>query len=269
MTLDLWQIDAFTDRPFSGNPAAVCYLDRARADDWMQALAAEMNLSETAFLLPERGDYSLRWFTPTVEVDLCGHATLASGHYLWESGRVSPKHPCRFRTRSGELGAILDDEWITLDFPATPARHLDDIPEDVLAGIGILPRLVARNDADYLVVVDDPRMVTNLRPDLSRLSQLGVRGVIVTAPASEEFPEADFISRFFAPGAGVPEDPVTGSTHCTLGPYWAGRLGRTQVTGYQASSRGGYVRVSVGEHRVHLSGRAVTVLRGTLTEPVL
>jgi PhzF family phenazine biosynthesis protein len=261
MGLPLWIVDAFTDRPFAGNPAAVCPLDRPADDGWMQQVAAEMNLSETAFLLPEADGFRLRWFTPAVEVDLCGHATLASAHVLWESGRLSPDTPARFHTRSGLLTSTRDGEAIVLDFPAEPAQPCDP-PPGLAEALGIAPVSVGRNRMDYLAVYDTAEAVRSLRPDFARLATVPVRGVIVTAPASDG--RHDFVSRFFAPASGVAEDPVTGSAHCCLGPYWATKLGKADLIGYQVSRRGGVVRVGVRGERVRLSGRAVTVLRGEL-----
>ena len=258
------QVDAFTDRPFAGNPAAVCVLPGPAGDAWMQHIANEMNLAETAFLHPDGDAWRLRWFTPTVEVDLCGHATLASAHVLWTEGHAPRSTPLRFATRSGVLGAAARDGWIELDFPAEPARPAE-APEHLLAALGTTGT-VARNRMDYLVEVADEAVVRRLSPDLGRLKLIKTRGVIVTARAAAPY---DFVSRFFGPAAGVDEDPVTGSAHCALGPWWAELLGRTQLVGYQASARGGVVRVDVRGDRVGLLGQAVTVLRGELAESSL
>ena len=258
----LLQIDAFTDVPFRGNPAAVCFLDRERDAAWMQDVAMEMNLSETAFLLRRDDGFSLRWFTPTVEVDLCGHATLASAHALWEEGQLAASETARFHTKSGLLTAVRNGEWIELDFPEKLDQPVEPNRE-LLQGLGN-PRVVysGLNALDYIVELESEEAVRTLQPDHANLRTLGVRGVIVTSRAST--PEFDFVSRFFAPGSGIDEDPVTGSAHCCLGPYWASRLGRSELTGYQASARGGIVRVRVDGDRVKLGGRAVTVLRGEL-----
>lgn len=268
------QVDAFTERPFAGNPAAVCLLPEARPDDWLQAVAAEMNLSETAFLVRRGEEVDLRWFTPVAEVDLCGHATLASAHALWESGEAAPGEPIRFQTRSGlltcEQGGIDGpaeapgdgEEWIWMDFPAEPAEESPRVPEELAEGLGASPRWCGRNRLDLLVELADEDEVRSLRPDLGRLAALGARGTIVTAAAAGG--EHDFVSRYFAPGVGVPEDPVTGSAHCCLAPFWARRLGRERLVGYQASARGGTVRTVVAGDRVKLGGRAVTVLTGEL-----
>jgi len=256
------QVDAFTDAPFAGNPAAVCVLPGPADDLWMQAVAREMNLSETAFLHRETDAWRLRWFTPAVEVDLCGHATLAAAHVLWEDGHLPRGKAARFHTKSGALGADAKGEWIELDFPAVVAQPAEP-PAGLLESLGVRGT-VARNRMDYLVEVVDEAVVRRLAPDFTRLRRVETRGVIVTARAA---PPYDFVSRFFAPAAGVDEDPVTGSAHCALGPWWAKRLGRTQLLAYQASARGGVVRVSVRGERVGLGGQAVTVLRGELTAP--
>lgn len=258
----LLQVDAFTSEPFRGNPAAVCLLDRRRDEVWMQNVAAEMNLSETAFLLPDADGFSLRWFTPAVEVALCGHATLASAHALWEEGLLQASQQARFQTKSGLLTADRDDEWIELDFPATPAEPADAPPE-LLAALGIERTVhTGKSRFDYLVEVASEDEVRRLDPDHASLRRLPVRGVIVTSRAASA--GVDFVSRFFAPGSGVDEDPVTGSAHCCLTPYWAERLGKTTMTAYQASRRGGTVGVRLDGARVKLRGQAVTVLRGEL-----
>jgi predicted PhzF superfamily epimerase YddE/YHI9 len=227
----------------------------------MQSVAREMNLSETAFLHPEGPAYRLRWFTPTVEVDLCGHATVASAHVLWETARVPRGHPIEFLTRSGRLSAGQRGAWIELDFPAKPVSPAE-APGDLLAAMGVEARFVGRNQFDYLLEVDAEKIVRALAPDSRRLATLPVRGVIVTSRS--DGPGCDFVSRFFAPGSGIDEDPVTGSAHCALGPFWGQRLGKEELVGYQASARGGVVRVRVAGDRVHLGGQAVTVLRGEL-----
>lgn len=258
------QVDAFTDRPFAGNPAAVCVLSGPRDERWMQDVAREMNLSDTAFLHREGDGYRLRWFTPSVEVDLCGHATLASAHVLWEEGHLALGLPARFHSRSGLLTAQRQGGWIELDFPAKPVdlppASFNDLAEAVRAPV----RFAARNEYDWLVEVDSEDRVRTLAPDMGRLSALPVRGVIVTSRATT--PGYDFVSRFFAPRLGVDEDPVCGSAHCCLGPYWGERLEKSELVGYQASPRGGVVRVRLRRDRVALGGRAVTVLRGELLD---
>ena len=255
------QVDAFASRPFTGNPAAVCVLPAPRDERWMQDVAREMNLAETAFLHPEDDGYRLRWFTPAAEVALCGHATLASAHVLWEDGHLPPGEPARFHTRSGVLTAERRDDWIELDFPATPAEPTAP-PPVLVAALGASPRWVGRTRFDYLVELASEEAVRTLAPDLAELAALDARGVIVTSRGASA--AYDFVSRFFAPGIGVPEDPVTGSAHCALAPFWAARLGKTAMTGFQASARGGVVRVRWAGERVVLGGQAVTVLRGEL-----
>jgi PhzF family phenazine biosynthesis protein len=258
----LLQIDAFTDQPFHGNPAAVCLLDRERDHRWMQNVGTEMNLSETAFLLRREDGWSLRWFTPTVEVALCGHATLASAHALWEEKLLPAGETARFHTKSGLLTAKQRDGLIELDFPAT-LEQKSDAPPTLLEALGIAsPRYVGKNKFDYIIEVGSENEVRALKPDHARLRQLPVRGVIVTSRAANG--EYDFVSRFFAPGSGIDEDPVTGSAHCCLTPYWAERLKKHDFTAYQASARGGTLRLRLEGDRVKLAGRAVTVLRGEL-----
>ena len=261
MSQEIYQVDAFTNKPFAGNPAAVCIMEQAAEDEWMQAIAAEMNLSETAFLLSEKDGYQLRWFTPAVEVDLCGHATLASAHILWETGVLPQDRPARFYTRSGPLGAARKQNWIELDFPAEPEEKAQ-IPENLAAALGVTPNYVGKNRFDYLIEVDSAADLRNLNPDFNLMAGIACRGFIVTCMSDTT--EYDFISRFFAPAAGVDEDPVTGSAHCCLGPYWGKKLGRDELTGYQASRRGGIVRVRLGNGRVYLEGQAVTVMRGEI-----
>jgi PhzF family phenazine biosynthesis protein len=265
MGLAVHQVDAFTERPFAGNPAAVCVLDVARDAGWMQAVAAEMNLSETAFLVPRgSGGFDLRWFTPTTEVDLCGHATLASAHRLWEGGELAAGEEARFHTRSGVLTARRGaDGWIEMDFPALPPRAIDPAPEMLAQALGVPARWVGSNREDLLALVADATTVRSLSPDIALVARLPARGLIVTA-AAEPGAGHDFVSRFFAPAVGVPEDPVTGSAHCCLGPFWSERLGKRVVVGYQASARGGTVRVEPRGERVTLAGQAVTVLEGEL-----
>lgn len=263
----LFQVDAFTGAAFGGNPAAVCLLGGPADPAWMQAAASEMNLSETAFVEPRAGGYGLRWFTPAAEVALCGHATLASAHVLYETGLAAPGEEIRFASASGPLTARREDGMIALDFPARPAAPAAP-PPGLLRALGLDGAVwTGRSADDIVVVLAEEAQVTALQPDIPRLADAGARGVIVTAPATR--PGADFVSRFFAPAVGVPEDPVTGSAHCTLAPYWAGRLGRAGLTGYQASPRGGTVRVRDAGDRVTLSGHAVTVFSGHLAAAAL
>lgn len=262
--MKITQIDAFTDRPFHGNPAAVCILDTYPEASQMQMLAAEMNLSETAFVKPLDGEYELRWFTPTVEVDLCGHATLASAHHLWSDGLADTSQELRFHTCSGILTAVWREPWIEMDFPSQPAAEASPV-DGLLEALNIEPDFVGRNGADWLVELATEGLVRELAPDLHRLGDVAQRGVMVTSVSDSK--SFDFVSRFFAPAVGVSEDPVTGSAHCCLGPYWAGRLGRTELVGYQASPRGGVVQVRLQGDRVILGGQAVTVMHGRLQTP--
>jgi len=261
-TVPAFHVDAFASRSFRGNPAAVCLLTAPRPARWMQAVAAEFALSETAFVLPRASGFGLRWFTPATEVDLCGHATLATAHVLWSEGLAPADAPLAFRTRSGELRARAAARGrIELDFPARPARPVA-APKGMARALGAEPVAVARTADDLLVELEAEAVVRSLRPDLVALARLPVRGVVVTAPSRDR--RLHFVSRFFAPRVGVPEDPVTGSAHCALAPWWGPRLGRTVMTGYQASARGGEVEVELAGDRVLLRGKAVTVLRGEL-----
>src|SRR3954469_18156433 len=262
MPVRIVQVDAFTNRPFAGNPAAVCVLPAPRPEQWMRDVAREMNLSETAFLTPQDGGFNLRWLTPAVEADLCGHATVASAHVLWQDGHLPEGQQAKFYTRSGLLTADRRGEWIELDFPAKIAEPAD-APADLLRGLGVeAAKFVGKNAFDYLVEVDSENTLRNLSPDHSALRKIPVRGVIVTARSSD--PDYDFVSRFFAPGSGIDEDPVTGSAHTALGPYWGERLGKSEFTAFQASARGGVVRVKLKGDRVLLGGQAVTVMTGEL-----
>lgn len=258
MSLQIIQVDAFTDRPFAGSPAAVCVLPEPREEKWMQDVAREMNLSETAFLYKHADGYNLRWFTPTVEVALCGHATLASAHVLWETGQLPEGDEARFYTQSGRLTANRRGDWIEMDFPATPEEKTQ-APDVLAPGLGVEPKYVGKSVFDYLVEVESEEVLRSLQPNFTMLKPLGVRGVIVTSLSAS--PQYDFVSRYFAPGSGIDEDPVTGSTHCCLGPFWSARLKRNELTAYQASQRGGVIRVRTNGDRVLLSGQAVTVLR--------
>ncbi len=267
-SVPIFQVDAFTNEPFRGNPAAVCLLEEPARVEWMQAFAAEMNLSETAYVVPRGDEFDLRWFTPAVEVQLCGHATLASAHVLFERERVAPGTPIAFHTRSGVLTAEGAPGRIELDFPAyqpTPG----EAPPGLAEALGARPRAfsVVSEQRYSVAELDDAAAVRELRPDFAALRSC-IDTIAVTAISDDD--GSDFVSRYFAPGAGIDEDPVTGSAHCVLAPYWAARLGRGDLTGYQASSRGGFVstrlvRSAGGEDRVMLAGDAVTVWRGTAT----
>jgi len=256
------QVDAFTDRPLSGNPAAVCLLGEMKDDPWMQSVAREMNLSETAFLIKLPEGYGLRWFTPETEVDLCGHATLASAHVLWEDGHAHRDEEIRFSTKSGSLTCRLKDAWIEMDFPAEPEHH--EVPAgELITALGVTPLYTGRNRLhDWLVEIESENVLRNLRPDINLLKTVPMRGVMVTSRSITK--GFDFISRFFAPSLGINEDPVTGSAHCCLGPYWQKRLKRYTLYAYQASPRGGVVHVRVAADRVILSGQAMTIMRGEL-----
>ncbi|MEA5565523.1 PhzF family phenazine biosynthesis protein [Anabaena sp. UHCC 0399] len=257
------QVDAFTDKPFAGNPAAVCVLATPQSDEWMQNVAQEMNLSETAFLLKQDDGFNLRWFTPTVEVPLCGHATLASSHVLWSEGHLSPDETSRFYTKSGLLIAKRKDEWIELDFPVTHSQATIAPPE-LSEALGVSLKSVVQNYLGYLVEVESEDLVRQMQPNFQQMKSLPLANVIVTSQANSDS-QYDFVSRFFAPGLGINEDPVTGAAHCCLASFWRDRLNKDQFLAYQASSRGGVVKVSYGGgDRVLLSGQAITVLRGEL-----
>jgi len=257
------QVDAFTNRPFAGNPAAVCILSHHRDDTWMQNVAREMNLSETAFLEQRKDGFNLRWFTPSVEVELCGHATLASAHALWENGYLGKAEKAHFFTKSGLLIAERKSGWIEMNFPAEPETEAS-APPDLSKALGVGFKYVGKNRFDYLVEVDAEETVCRINPDFTLLTKIPMRGVIVTSPSTSQ--EYDFVSRFFAPQVGVDEDPVTGSAHCCLGPYWGGRLGKNDMVGYQSSARGGIVRVRMENDRVYIGGQAVTILHGELSD---
>ena len=261
MHFPLYQVDAFTAEPFAGNPAAVCILPEARDAAWMQHVAAEMNLAETAFLERRDDGFSLRWFTPAIEVDLCGHATLASAHALWENGLLQHDEPARFHTRSGLLTAERQGAWIELNFPVTPEEAVA-APPGLAEALGATPRYVGKSRFDYLVELESEEAVRKLRPDFGRLSAIPTRGFIATSRSAGN--GSDFVSRFFAPGAGINEDPVTGSAHCCLAPFWSGRLHKNEFMARQISPRGGVLRVRLDGDRVLLGGQAVTVLRGEL-----
>lgn len=262
MGFPIFQVDAFAAKPFAGNPAAVClFLNGEKSAEWMQQVAMEMNLSETAFLVPQGDGWKLRWFTPTVEVDLCGHATLASAHVLFSQGLAEADEIIEFYTLSGLLTASRKDDWIELDFPAEPA-WAEEINPAIIQALGAKPVFAGRNRIDYLVEVASEQEVLDMKPDMGRLASLSERGVMVTAKATR--PGFDFVSRFFGPGVGIDEDPVTGSAHCCLGPYWQSKLKRKEFIAWQASSRGGAVKVRLEGDRVFLGGQAVMVFQGEL-----
>lgn len=264
----LFCVDAFTTERFRGNPAAVCLLDELPADPvaaeaWMQGLAAEMNLSETAFVMSEDDGFGLRWFTPTIEAILCGHATLASAHVLWESGRLDVDEPARFHTRwKGTLTATRVDDGIAVDFPAATSAPVDELP-GLAAALGAPIVAVAHNDLHHVVELADEQTVRELSPDIDALAAVDVEAVAVTARSDD--PRYDFVSRFFAPKYGIREDPVTGSAHCGLGPYWSAKLGKRQLAALQVSRRVGELRVVDHGERVTITGRAITVWSGSIT----
>ena len=257
----LYQVDAFTEDPFRGNPAAVVLLKAPEPEDWMQAFAAEMNLSETAYLLPEGEGWGLRWFTPATEVDLCGHATLASGKVLFEIYPEMRMEPVIFYTRSGELSARWVDDLIELNFPAMlfePITVIASLPEI----LGFRPIGAVRSGNYYLFEALDESLIRNAQPDINALKTLPMPEVIITAKSED--PEIDFVSRFFAPQLGVDEDPVTGSAHCLLAPYWAKKLGKTEMFAHQRSERGGYLNLRLDGERVFITGAAKIIFQADL-----
>jgi PhzF family phenazine biosynthesis protein len=261
MELPLYQVDAFTSRRFAGNPAAVCPLDRWLPDDVLQAIAAENNLAETAFFVPRGEDFDLRWFTPTIEVDLCGHATLASGFVLMT--KLEPqRRRAIFHTRSGPLVVARDGERLTMDFPSRPPQETA-APAGLAEALGAWPTSVLKA-RDFVAVFDSAAEVRALKPDLAAVARLDSFALSVTAPGTGDDGDVDFVSRFFAPARGVPEDPVTGSAHCSLVPLWAARLGKTTLRARQVSPRSGELHCRLDGDRVHLAGDAVLVLTGTL-----
>jgi len=263
----LFQVDAFAAEPFRGNPAAVCLLEQPRQDAWMQSVASEMNLSETAFLLAEPDGMGLRWFTPTTEVPLCGHATLASAHILWETGTIGKTEQARFHTRSGLLLARRLGSRIEIDLPASPPHEVP-LPAAAREALDVTPLYCGRTrerglgDVDYLLELESEEAVRAVRPNFDHLRREIPAGIIVTARSVSA--SYDFVSRYFAPAWGVDEDPVTGAAHCCLAPYWSQRLGKRELVGYQASARGGVVHAHLRDDRALLSGDAVTVLRASL-----
>ncbi|EAQ82091.1 PhzF family phenazine biosynthesis protein [Blastopirellula marina] len=261
MPQTLYQIDAFTARPLAGNPAAVCWLEQSCEDRWLQAVAAEMNLSETAFLWQEESRFRLRWFTPAVEVDLCGHATLAAAHFLWETGKAATDATIEFNTRSGVLTAVRINDRIELDFPIDEIEA-GDPPTGLIAALGCKPIATGRNRRDVLVEVASEAELRSVAPDFRRLAEIRARGVIVTCRGDGE--NYEFLSRFFAPACGIDEDPVTGSAHCALVTYWAPKWKKQTLRAFQCSQRGGELEVTLDGDRAKLRGAAVTVLRGEL-----
>lgn len=257
------QVDSFTNTVFQGNPAAVCILEKPQTTEWMQLIAREMNLSETAFILQQESDFNLRWFTPTTEVPLCGHATLASAHVLWSEGYLKPEETANFQTQSGLLTARLQGDWIELDFPVN-FSEVTNPPTELVAALGVNIKNTIKNSLGYLVELESALIVRNLQPDFSLLKSLSVPGIIVTS-IGENDSEYDFVSRFFAPELGIDEDPVTGAAHCCLAPFWRDKLQQDEFLAYQASARGGVVKIKYdGGARVFLQGQAVTVMKGEI-----
>lgn len=257
--MKIYQVDAFTEKSFSGNPAGVCVLNERLDEELMEKIAMEINLSDTAFLVKEDEGYNLRWFTPNAEVDLCGHATLASAHILWEKGYLRKDQEAKFRTKSGLLTAKMNNSWIELNFPAVPEEEMEP-PAELLEALEVEAVYIGKNKFDYLIEVKSEEIVRKIKPNFVKLVKVSARGVIVTSKAKEY----DFVSRFFAPEIGILEDPVTGSAHCCLGPYWQKKLNKDEFIAYQASERGGILKVKVLGDRVLISGKAVTVLEGEL-----
>lgn len=258
----IYTVDSFAEAPFRGNPAAVCFLMGHQSDDWMQKVAKEMNLSETAFFMRGENAYLLRWFTPETEVDLCGHATLATAHIIWETEMIGPEESIAFDTRSGRLHAKRKGDWIELNFPAEGPQPCE-APFGLGPALGGTPQGFFKNRMDYLVAYESAAAIREMEPDFAALARISTRGFIVTAPSDD--PEFDYICRFFAPGVGIDEDPVTGSAHCCLSPFWAVRTGKKVLRGFQASERGGIVEVEMVEDRVLLRGQAITVVQGVYT----
>lgn len=259
--MEIVHVDAFTDSPFSGNPAAVVLLDANKSTQWMQNIASELMLPETAFVKKEQETFSIRWFTPVQEEELCGHATLASSHVIWEEGLADKGQELCFSSKSGVLKAKQVDKWIELNFPAEPAEELPTVDPTFIKAFGERPLLVARNRLDYLLLFPDDT-ISKLKPDFSLLKKIKSRGFIATCLSTNS--DFDFISRFFSPSDNIPEDPVTGSAHCCLAPFWAPRLGKNSFHAYQASRRGGELKVHLSDSRVYLQGKAVSVFKGEI-----
>ena len=263
MSIPIYQVDAFAERPFTGNPACVCLMQAEMPDDWMQNLAAEMNLSETAFVWKRNDQFKIRWFTPAAEVDLCGHATLAASHVLWEAGWSSKDTDVVFDSKSGHLSASRKGKLIVLDFPANPPTEVE-APAGLLQSLGVENKVIyiGSDDTDFIIEVDSEFTVRSLTPDFARLKHTTARGIIVTSQSDSQ--QYDFVSRFFGPAVGIDEDPVTGSAHTTMAPYWSRKLGRTEMKAFQASERGGSICIKIRENRVLLGGMATTIFRGEL-----
>ncbi|WCK56765.1 PhzF family phenazine biosynthesis protein [Aneurinibacillus sp. Ricciae_BoGa-3] len=266
MQPSIFHINAFTDKPFSGNPAAICILDTPQEKQWMQRMAQEMNQPVTAFIFRRTNNlYDLHWFTPTTELDLCGHGTLGSAHVLWQQDYLTPDKGIQFYTKSGLLTVKQVSDGIQLDFPANPPVDAE-VPAELKQALGIPAKHVAKNSLGYILEVESEEIVKKIQPNFELLSFIPVTGVIVTSPSS--YTDFDFVSRYFAPRIGINEDPVTGSAHCGLGPYWSAKLQKKKLIGYQASSRGGIVKLELRENQVLLTGQAITILEGKVALPL-
>ncbi|MBN6188832.1 PhzF family phenazine biosynthesis protein [Aneurinibacillus sp. BA2021] len=257
--MELSIINTFTEQPFRGNPAAVCLLNEEKDDKWMQTVAKEINLPTTAFIHYSHHEFYLRWFTTSTEIPICGHGTMASANFLWEKGLIDKGKTISFQTKSGVLRAQLIDGWIQLQFPAIPEEKINN-PELLLTALCVKPIYVGKSKLDYLVEVESEEIVRSLKPNIDILAQLPVRGVIVTSKSKTS--EFDFVSRFFSPSQGIIEDYVNGSSHCCLGPYWKNKLNKNEFIAYQASERGGILKVRVLDNEVFLSGQAITLFDG-------
>ncbi|OMP67848.1 PhzF family phenazine biosynthesis protein [Domibacillus epiphyticus] len=254
--------NTFTDRAFRGNPAAVCLIKEEKTDHWMQQVASEINLPVTAFIRTAGEEFQLRWFTPSTEIPICGHGTLASGYFLWENKYVQKEQSIHFQTKSGVVTANLVDDWVQLWFPALYEKEVET-PEFLVEALGVKPVYIGQNQYDLLVEVASEEMVREMNPDIELISRMSVRGVIVTARS--DTPDLDFVSRFFSPAQGLNEDYVTGSAHCCLGPYWKKKMGKHDFTAYQSSERGGLLKVNVEGNKVRIAGKVTSILDGRLT----
>ncbi|TDL84755.1 PhzF family phenazine biosynthesis protein [Vibrio vulnificus] len=259
--MELTIINTFTDQPFKGNPAAVCLLTGEMDSEWMQRMAKEINMPVTAFIHFHKAEWQLRWFTPSIEIPICGHGTLASSFFLWGKGYVSRDRPIVYQTKSGLLTARFVDGMVQLEFPSLIEQETA-APELLIKALGVVPVYVGQNKWDYLVEVQSEEIVRNIKPDIDSIAQLPIRGIIVTSRSDSS--EYDFVSRFFSPAQGLDEDHVTGSAHCCLGPYWKRKLDKSIFIAYQASERGGLLKVEVTEDTVKLSGHAVTIFEGNV-----
>ena len=260
--MELYNVNTFTEQAFRGNPAAVCILQEEKEEEWMQQIAKETNLPVTAFIHRIQNNYVLRWFTPTTEIPICGHGTLASAYIIWKKGYQEADKQISFHTKSGVLTSQLKGDWVQLEFPAIPEKKII-APDLLIRALGVNLKYVGENKLDYLVEVDSEEIVRSLKPNIQSIAQLPVRGVIVTSRSNTS--EYDFVSRFFSPAQGLNEDYVTGSAHCCLGTYWKRKLQKSEFTAFQASNRGGMLKVNVLDDTVFLSGKAVTIFEGNLT----